>query len=73
MVVGDYYELPIGSRLAPGQYRVRAVPYRPDTQEPLRRLDDDGSPNGPGADVATITVAPRGVRSPLDLLVRLAR
>jgi hypothetical protein len=73
VVVGDYYELPIGSRLSPGEYHVRVVPYRPDTQAPLHRLDTTTVPSEPGVDAVTVTVAPRQIRTPLDLLVRLAR
>jgi len=70
-IVGDYHELPVGSRLPPGDYRVRVVPYRVDPNVELNRLDADGRPAGPGAIVATVVVEPRQPRTPLDYLVRL--
>jgi hypothetical protein len=66
-VVGDYRELPIGSRLQPGAYRVQVVPYRVDPLRNLRRLDQSGQQSEDGVSLP-IEVEPRAIAGPLDLL-----
>ena len=74
--VGDYHELPIGSRLQPGVYSIQVVPYRADTLEPIPVR---AVPPFPGnlvqhADVGVrlpFEVAPRAIDRPLDLLASL--
>jgi hypothetical protein len=69
-VVGDYHELPLGSRLAPGTYQIQIVPYRVDPLRNLHRLDASGQPGEEGMTVP-IEVGPRQIRRPLDLISAL--
>jgi hypothetical protein len=69
-VVGDYHELPIGSRLQAGTYQVHVIPYQVDTLQNLRRLDERGQPAEEGVRFP-IEVGPRSITSPLDLLASL--
>ena len=46
-VVGDYRELPLGTRLPAGQYRIAVVPYRVEPREELRPLGRDEHPTAP--------------------------
>jgi hypothetical protein len=66
-LIGDYHELPVGSRLAPGAYQVQVLPYRVEPLANLRRLDERGQPLEEGVTVP-IVVEPRIIRGPLDLL-----
>jgi hypothetical protein len=70
-VVGDYHELPLGSRLEPGPYQVKVVPYRVEPRHELRQLNAQGEPTEAGATLAPITVERRPFSRPLNLLVRL--
>jgi hypothetical protein len=70
-IVGDYHELPIGSRVEPGEYRVQVVPYRVEPRQELRLLDANGQPAQPGALLAPLSVEARPFRRPLDVLVRV--
>jgi hypothetical protein len=76
VVVGDYHELPVGSLLRPGQYRIQVVPYRADGSMPLPVLAVPPFPqNVARADEVGISlplaVEPRTRRRPLDLLASL--
>ncbi|MBA2449362.1 MAG: hypothetical protein H0V51_15190, partial [Chloroflexi bacterium] len=66
-LVGDYHELPLGNRLAPGPYRVAVVMYRPEPIRNLRRLD------APEMDFIALPPIEVGARepSPLDPILRL--
>lgn len=66
-VVGDYHELPLGSRLSPGTYQLQVLPYRVEPLGNLRRLDGSGQPGEEGVTVP-IEVGPRVIAGPLDLL-----
>ncbi|MGE3913059.1 MAG: hypothetical protein AB7K36_27115, partial [Chloroflexota bacterium] len=60
-LVGDYHELPLGSRLRPGVYWLQIVPYRVEPREPLaveRILELPGQPMQP---------ATEGVRMPVQV------
>jgi hypothetical protein len=65
--IGDYHELPLGSRLAPGTYQLQVQPYRVDPLTNLRRLDAAGQPGEEGVSLP-IEVGPRVIAGPLDLL-----
>jgi hypothetical protein len=73
-VVGDYHELPIGSRVRPGRYGIQVVPYRVDPPRPLQRIEGgrpmDSSPDHEGLTIP-IEVGPRALTRPLDLLAFL--
>jgi hypothetical protein len=69
-VVGDYHELPFGSRLAPGTYQIQILPYRVEPISNLHRLDARGQPGEEGMTVP-IEVGPRQIRRPLDLISAL--
>jgi hypothetical protein len=69
-LVGDYHELPLGSRLAPGDYQIQILPYRVDPLSNLHRLDVVGRPGEEGVTVP-IEVGPRQIRRPLDLVSAL--
>jgi hypothetical protein len=71
VVVGDFYELPIGSRLPPGEYRVQVVPYSRDLPAGLPTVDAAGNLGAVGTTALMVNVASRQIRSPLDLVVRL--
>ena len=68
--IGDYRELPLGSRIQPGTYQILVIPYRADPPQNLRRLDDHGQPGEEGAHFP-IEVKPRTISRPLDLLASL--
>jgi hypothetical protein len=68
--IGDYHELPLGSRLAPGTYRIVVQPYRTNPTANLRRIDSAASAPDEGASIE-IYVEPRTVRTPLDLIASL--
>jgi hypothetical protein len=65
--VGDYHELPLGSRLQPGRYQIQILPYRVDPIQNLHQLDGSGRPTVEGA-LIPIQVEPRVITRPLDLL-----
>jgi hypothetical protein len=72
-VVGDYRELPVGSRLRPERYQLQIVPYRAETREPLRAflLPDSGGQvlqRATEGVVMPVTVEPRILRGPMDLI-----
>jgi hypothetical protein len=69
-LVGDYHELPIGSRLAPGTYQLQVIPYRVDPVSNLRRLDGSGQTTDQGISF-DILVGQRAINGPLDLLTEL--
>jgi hypothetical protein len=74
--IGDYRELPIGSRLRPGIYQVQIVPYRVEPRQPLAVQGIVPVPGqilttAPEGVAMTITVEPRTSPSPLDLLASL--
>lgn len=73
-LVGDYRELPIGSRLRPGVYQLQIVPYRVDPPVSLalyRIFEIPGQIVEAASEgvVIPIMVEPRTVNSPLDLLM----
>jgi hypothetical protein len=74
--IGDYRELPIGSRLRPGEYQLQIVPYRVEPRQPLAVQHVPPlpwqivQPAHEGIFVP-ITVEPRTVGSPLDLFASL--
>ena len=73
-IVGDYRELPIGSRLRPGTYQLQIVPYRVDPRVNLavfRIFEIPGQIVSAASEgvVIPITVEPRTISSPLDLLM----
>jgi hypothetical protein len=65
--VGDYHELPLGSRLTPGTYQLQVLPYRVQPLGNLRRLDAAGQPTEEGVSLP-IELGPRVIAGPLDLL-----
>ncbi|HYU19712.1 MAG TPA: DUF2723 domain-containing protein [Chloroflexota bacterium] len=67
-VIGDYHELPLGNRLAPGRYRVLVVMYQP---EPVQNLPPVDRPQDDFLALPPFEVKPREL-SPFDLLVRLS-
>src|SRR5215212_3466263 len=69
-IVGDYHELPIGSRLGAGTYQLQVLPYRVEPVANLKRLDERGQPVGEGVSIP-IEVGPRRIAGPLDLLTVL--
>jgi hypothetical protein len=66
-LVGDYHELPLGSRLAPGTYQIQIAPYRVEPLTNLKRLNAEGQPTGEGVSLQ-FEVGPRIIGGPLDLL-----
>ena len=68
--VGDYRELPLGSRVRPGTYHIHVQPYRVDPLQNLRQLDGRGQPAEDGVRLP-IEIGPRSKASPLDLLASL--
>ncbi|MCC7366872.1 MAG: DUF2723 domain-containing protein [Chloroflexi bacterium] len=76
VIVGDYRELPVGSRLRPGAYRLAVVPYLPETRRnvpprfivPVPGQDVEAAPEGVTVPIA---VEPRTLSGPLDLLAGL--
>ena len=68
-VVGDYRELPLGTRLPSGQYRLAVVPYRVEPRAELRPLGPDGQPTAPPLLLEPLSVE----RRPLGLLDLLGR
>jgi hypothetical protein len=69
-VVGDYHELPIGSRLPPGTYQLQILPYRVDPIQNLRQIEGGDRPDADGVTLP-IEVGPRPIRRPLDVLASL--
>lgn len=69
-IVGDYHELPIGSRVPPGTYQIHVLPYRVEPVQNLRQIDGRGQPVAEGVTMH-IDVGPRPIGSPLDLLASL--
>src|SRR5206468_989152 len=45
-IVGDYHELPIGTRVPPGTYRLQIIPYQVDPVRNLREAVDEQPPGG---------------------------
>ena len=74
--IGDYRELPLGSRLRPGTYQLQIVPYRVEPRQPLAVR---GIVPAPGQILTTaaegvvmaISIEPRTSSSPLDWLAAL--
>jgi hypothetical protein len=68
-LIGDYHELALGNRLAPGSYRLAVVMYRPDPLLNLRLLDSAGQPTSEIVELAPFQLQPRQA-GPLDLISR---
>ena len=71
-VIGDYHELPLGNRLAPGAYHVAVVMYRPEPLQNLRLLDPTGQARGEVVALPPFELVPREPTL-LDPVLRLRR